>query len=176
MRTRNMRTRNMRAEWVPVARVTGQSMSPGLGPGDIVLTRPALRRVRRDDVIVLRRGPGSRYVKRVAAGPGDVVEMEAGRLRVNGRFVDGRPGPVGAAVECWVVPAGHYFVVGDAADVSSDSRTWEQPYVAAGDVLGVVWARLPSSPRRAPRLPSRQVASPRLPSPGGLQRVRLGGA
>lgn len=166
----------MRAEWVPVARVTGQSMSPGLGPGDIVLTRPALRRVRRDDVIVLRRGPGSRYVKRVAAGPGDVVEMEAGRLRVNGRFVDGRPGPVGAAVECWVVPAGHYFVVGDAADVSSDSRTWEQPYVAAGDVLGVVWARLPSSPRRAPRLPSRQVASPRLPSPGGLQRVRLGGA
>ncbi len=131
-----------------LVRVAGQSMAPTYRPSDLLLTRPVeLRgaRIAHGDVVVFRRG-GVRVVKRVVALPGDVVEMEAGRLSVNGVSADERPRLAGPYTQAWTVPGDSYFVAGDNAVASDDSRVWDEPFVAAGSVESVVTRRL--TPRR----------------------------
>ncbi len=134
----------MGSHWVlePV-RVTSDSMSPTLSPGDhvLLLRMPWAGTVSRGDVVVV--GPGwaaraatdlplagrpdaAAWVKRVVGVPGDVVGLEDGRL-----VVDGSP-----AVEPWfdqesmdgvyfgpvTVPPGAVFVMGDDRSRSVDSR------------------------------------------------------
>lgn len=127
-----------------LVRVVGDSMAPTYRSSDLLLARPAGRSgaaAGRGDVVVLRRG-GLRMIKRVVGVRGDVVEMEAGRLFVNGESVDGRPRVPGAYTQTWRVPAGSSFVAGDNAAVSDDSRVWEAPFVPDGDVVAVVARRL----------------------------------
>ncbi len=131
------------ARWTPAFRVTGHSMDPTLGSGDLVVTRPRPAAVQRGVVVLIARAGEPLMVKRIAAVGGDLVELEAGRLRVNGASVDGRPRVVGARVTSWQVPAGHYFVIGDNAAASDDSRVWPQPFVRHEDVAGVPFAVFP---------------------------------
>lgn len=125
-----------------IVRVAGDSMAPTLRPGSLVVLLPVAGR--RGDVVVFRHTSGARYVKRVAAVGGDVVELEAGRLRVNGRPVDGRDRVVGPILTRWSVPPGQVFVVGDNACVSDDSRTWREPFVPAAATRRVLarWGRV----------------------------------
>lgn len=123
--------------WTPLARVGGSSMEPALHPGDLVATRPALGRVVRGDVVLVAVS-GRRYVKRVVGTAGDLVEMEAGRLRVDGRWVDPPPRSPGARVRRWIVPPGHLFLAGDHRAGSDDSRSWATPFIPVRHVLGVV--------------------------------------
>src|SRR5674476_1203034 len=77
-----------------LVRVVGESMAPTYRSSDLLLTRPVGRagaRLQRGDVVVFRHGE-LRMIKRVVGLPGDLVELEAGRLFVNGEPVDGRPG------------------------------------------------------------------------------------
>jgi type IV secretory pathway protease TraF len=92
-------------------------MSPALQPGDfLVAVRPAPDGVRRGKIVVVARpdGPGFELVKRVAAVPGD---------RVGER----------------VLAPDEYWVLGDNAGGSTDSRTFGSVGMAA--VRGVVLAR-----------------------------------
>lgn len=135
------------ARWTALVRIRGRSMQPTLTHGQMLVTRPAGGSIAVGDIVVVTTVPGNRYVKRVAAGPDDVVELEAGRLYVNHRPWDGRPRVVGARVETWRVPNGHYFVGGDNLRESDDSRVWPEPFVAASRISGVVlkrwlWQRL----------------------------------
>ena len=108
-----------------VVRVAGESMAPTHRSGDLLLTRRVGdgRLPRRGEVVVLRHA-GTRMLKRVVGLPDDRVELEAGRLFVNGQSVDGRARQRGAYTAAWRVPKGSYFVAGDNPAVSSDSRTW----------------------------------------------------
>lgn len=106
-------------------RVRGRSMAPTLQPGTLLLTLP-VRRPRRGEVVVVLdpRDPARRQVKRVVGLPGEVVQVRAGQL-----LVDGRPhgAPVGAGrgpdgrLE---VPPRHVAVLGDNRAASTDSRTY----------------------------------------------------
>jgi signal peptidase I len=80
-------------------------------------------------------------VKRIVAGPGDLVALRAGRAIVNG--VPSREPFAAACTEDPVctfpravrVPAGEYFLLGDNRAASDDSRFWGP--VPAGAILGV---------------------------------------
>jgi len=99
----------------------------------------------RGDVIVFRSPtPPYRYfIKRIIGLPGDTVQIDptTGRVYVNGRpleepYVRGKtrcgPGPRGCGP--WTVPPGHYFVLGDNRENSTDSRFFG--FVPEGNIVG----------------------------------------
>ncbi len=142
-----------------LVRVAGESMAPTYRSSDLLLTRPVGRAgVRRGDVVVFRHG-GLRMIKRVVGLPGDLVELEAGRLFVNGESVDGRPRVPGAYTQTWRVPAASYFVAGDNPAVSDDSRVWDEPFVPVESVAAVVTRRLVGSARPWGFTPRRRAAA-----------------
>lgn len=107
----------------------------------------------RGDVIVFRypENPQVFYIKRLIGVPGDELQIDSGRVRINGiplvlnvseekgdrgffyfketvgkvthsvRFFD--PEPSGT-VQVYKIPEGKYFFMGDNRDESSDSRVW----------------------------------------------------
>lgn len=102
----------------------------------------------RGDVIVFRHPQGTDdLIKRVIGMPGDMVGIRDGRVFLNGRELDEpylEPGtqtlPTRDTSEPSVrVPAGHFFVMGDNRENSSDSREgWTVP---AGNVVGEAMLR-----------------------------------
>ncbi len=127
--------------------VRGSSMSPGIHDGDrIVVDHFAymLGDVQRGDVVVLKYplDPSLNYVKRIIGLPGDEIEIDRGRVLVNGKelaepYVES-PDPL-PRTRVRVQPA-HYFVLGDNRPRSSDSREFGQ--VPMDYVRGRVEARL----------------------------------
>ena len=105
--------------------------SPNLFSGRIWGSEP-----KRGDIAVFRlpRDPKIDYIKRVTGLPGDRMQMIDSVLHINGvpvkRVRDGVsfdtldliPNAVGDNTREFVVPAGHYFMMGDNRDNSADSR------------------------------------------------------
>jgi len=111
-------------------------------------------RPQRGEVVVFRypEDPSATFVKRVVGLPGDRISYRDGQLRVNDEPVPREPlgpysgGPAGAELyserlgrvahrlvripgrpaleDDFVVPQGHYYVLGDNRDASNDSRSW----------------------------------------------------
>lgn len=144
-----------------LVKVAGQSMAPTYRSSDLLITRPVGRagaRVQRGDVVVFQHDE-LRMIKRVLGLPGDLVELEVGRLFVNGESVDGRPRVRGAYTQTWRVPGASYFMTGDNPAVSDDSRVWDEPFVPVEGLEAVVTRRL-VWPRRPKGLtPRRPVAA-----------------
>jgi signal peptidase I len=114
-------------------RVQGTSMEPLLRDGDRIVVNKFVYRfqpIETGDVVVFwyPRDPSVSFIKRVVGRPGDVVEIRAGRVFVNGTWMpeaylaegfhdkDSHP-PI-------TVQPGHYFVLGDHRRSSNDSRSW----------------------------------------------------
>lgn len=109
--------------------VRGSSMLPNIHDGDRLLVDKLcynIGDVGRFDVVILAcpKNPEVDYVKRVVGLPGDQIEIQDGRIRINGvpleepfaHFMDT------CCDGTWQVPPGGYFVLGDNRPVSSDSR------------------------------------------------------
>jgi signal peptidase I len=89
--------------------------------------------------------PGSEdLIKRVVAGPGDVVQGSQGRVWVNGRALNEpylRKGSFTSDFGPVKVPPGHYWVMGDNREDSSDSRVFGPIPQSSlvGRAVGTIW-------------------------------------
>ncbi|MBI4233235.1 MAG: signal peptidase I [Chloroflexi bacterium] len=96
---------------------------------------------RQGDVIVFHfpREPKRDFIKRVIAGPGQVVEIRRGQVFINGAALD-EPYLTRRSddsMEPMVVPPSQYFVLGDNRPTSNDSRDWGP--VPSELIVGKAW-------------------------------------
>jgi signal peptidase I len=117
-------------------------MTPAIEPGDWLLVDPTVARWPRRGSIVVFREPDTHIlaIKRVAAGPGDRVELDAGHL-------------VLSADEAWLLsdaPLATLLDEGSGAPI--DSRRYGP--VTIDDLVGRAWFRY-GPVRRLGRLPGR---------------------
>lgn len=112
-------------------RVEGTSMQPQLRDQDrLFINKFAyhFESISRGDVVVFHypRDPEKSYIKRIIALPGDRLDIEDGRVYVNGTRVQEPYVPRdyrdSRSVPEIVVPPSEYFVMGDHRSISSDSR------------------------------------------------------
>jgi signal peptidase I len=95
----------------------------------------------RGDIIVFRfpAQPDKDFIKRIIGVPGDLIEVKAGRVYLNGQLQDEQYIKDGASYDrqAQVVPQGQYFVLGDNRPNSSDSHVWG--FVPADNLVGKAW-------------------------------------
>ena len=112
-------------------RVEGTSMLPSLEDHDRLFINKFvyhLESIHRGDVVVFHypRDPEKSYIKRVIALPGDRLQIDDGKVYLNGKplpepyvpqkYLDTR------SMAAIVIPEDEYFVMGDHRSISSDSR------------------------------------------------------
>lgn len=103
--------------------VPSESMEPTIHKNSFVLGLRPFGELKTGDVIIFRHD-GKLLVKRIAAAAGETVIH-------NGKEI--------------IVPDDCFYVLGDNAENSLDSRYWTNPFVNSGDVVGKVICRI--SPR-----------------------------
>jgi len=98
----------------------------------------------RGDVVVFEssRSPDRDFIKRIIGESGDKVDIHDGVVYINDEPLD-EPyinTQTRCSGECsWVVPEGHYFVLGDNRNNSSDSRSSTVGMVPEGKIIGKTW-------------------------------------
>jgi signal peptidase I len=145
-------------------RVQMQSMYPTFSggpkplPRDCVMVDKLTYRFRgphRGEVVILwppkdKVSTNNPYIKRVIGLPGETVKIEGGQVYIARKGSDEflllsevMPG-VSETPKCshdgqWEIEKGHYFVLGDNRDDSSDSSYWGT--VPRGNIIGKTWLR-----------------------------------
>lgn len=124
-------------------RIEGSSMEPNLHDGEYVIidrVSYVLHPPERGDVIVFVPPTGDKdYIKRVMGLPGDTVEVRNSQVIVNGKVLD-EPylnAPTNYTYGPQTIEPGHYFVLGDNRNNSSDSHSWGA--IASSTIIGRAW-------------------------------------
>ena len=135
--------------WGYRVEISGSSMQGTLEEGDQVLVDRLLSQLfvpSAGDIIVFKTGGSTgRYsVKRVIAGPNDVVQVVDGYLNVNGRRYrrDDKEIEIdnpGIAEEEVAVGENEYFVLGDNPSSGEDSRFSNIGNVSREQIIGKPW-------------------------------------
>ena len=141
------------------------SMEPTLQVGDRILVDKLsyhLHGVDRGNIVVFRRPadencggpPVADLVKRVIGLPGETISLSQGHVVIDGKRLDeswlpnsvqgttfsGPSGPAYNLAKPYVIPANHYFVMGDNRSDSCDSRYWGP--IAKSLIVGKVDVRV----------------------------------
>ena len=132
--------------WMPVLQISGNSMSPTLTEGEIVISLNGSSFQTGD--IVAFYFDNKVLIKRVIAGPGDWVDIdEQGNVFVNDQEID-EPYLVEKALgDCniqlpYQVPESRIFVMGDHRSVSVDSRSTALGCVPYDKIVGRLVLRI----------------------------------
>ncbi|AZZ35864.1 signal peptidase I [Bdellovibrio sp. qaytius] len=170
----------LRVVFIGVFKVPTITMAPTLLAGDFIISNKLAYGIKeknpaRGDVIVFVRSEklGQYFIKRVVAVPGDVLEISAGELKINGekcvyvseqkienfeiftetclnskrhilRALTGQLKTPDLAPK--TLKEGEFFVLGDNRDASEDSRDWGP--IAADQVSGkaqLIWLSVGST-------------------------------
>ncbi|MEW6741196.1 MAG: signal peptidase I [Planctomycetota bacterium] len=132
-------------------RIAGNSMAPSYWDGDRVVvahTLPLLSEPENGDAVIVR-VDGETLIKRVAAGPGQIVEIRSGHLVRNGEAVsEPIPSAYLHAGDMPPCPLGgdEFFLLGDHRRVSVDSRDFGP--VRRDQIIGRVLFRVESGSAR----------------------------
>jgi signal peptidase I len=125
-------------------KVYGSSMLPTIEEGEYIMVSKAayfFGEPQRGDIIVFDspQDPKSDLIKRIIAVPGDTIEIRDDKVIVNGTplaepYTLEQPHYLVMPEE---IPTGHYFVLGDNRNNSSDShRGWTAP---RQNIVGKAW-------------------------------------
>ena len=114
---------------VTPVRVDGNSMSPTLKNGEILLLKKFDKSIERFDIVVIKHN-NDRLIKRVIGLPGEYIEYKENKLFVNGKFVKENFRHettdnfelVELIGEYMKIPKDKYLVLGDNRINSLDSR------------------------------------------------------
>jgi len=100
--------------YVPTA-----SMEPSIREDSLIFGARVFEKLEKGDVVVFMH-EGRLLVKRIAGVQGDIV--------------------YNTADESMTVPFGCYYMLGDNAKDSVDSRSWDEPFVYEKDIIAVIWS------------------------------------
>ncbi len=129
-------------------RLPSGSMMDTLMPGDFVISDTRKYRKQspnRGELVVFLhpKDPADKYLKRIIGVPGDYVEIQNGKVSINGEVLDEeyvkdrynqkQSLEISESVR---IPDNAYFVLGDNRDNSNDSRYWG--FVPADNIAGSV--------------------------------------
>jgi signal peptidase I len=140
--------------------VSGTSMKPTLIPGDRLLVRRSKKYIpKRGDIIAFKslQKPDVSYIKRIAALPGETLEIKDEILYINGQKVQ-QPALqnikypsrdyIGKEGKPYKVPENQIFVIGDNSANSYDSRDFGAIHLS--DVIGKAYKIYWPLSRRGP--------------------------
>ena len=126
--------------WMPVLQIYGNSMTPTLEEGQIVISLKDSDFVM-GDLVAFYLG-NKLLVKRVIAGPGDWVEItQTGEVYLNGVVLEEPYVSELALGQCdlefpYQIPDERYFLLGDHRETSVDSRSSVVGCVAMEQIVG----------------------------------------
>lgn len=131
-------------------RIAGQSMTPELRGGDVVLMDRLtydFEEPQRFDVVVFEREDHKDNVKRIIGLPGETVQIQSGYIYINGQYLEAdrelnQVALAGMASSPITLAEDEYFLLGDNRDGSEDSRFANIGNVKREQIRGKVWLRL----------------------------------
>lgn len=113
--------------------VPSASMEPTLKENSFIIGTRIFSDLSVGDIVVFHHN-GVLMVKRIAAGPGDVIDLSQISFMEN--LV-----PPDRGWECITVPPGCYYLLGDNQSDSLDSRYWDEPFVASADIVAKLFIK-----------------------------------
>lgn len=131
-------------------RISGSSMEPLLQAGDVVLVNRLAYDITgpgRFDVVVFQREDQNQNVKRVIGLPGETVQIQNGRVYIDGQALEAYDGLEQVSIPGMAQSPVHlgedeYFLLGDNRDSSEDSRFANIGNVKREQIRGKVWLRI----------------------------------
>lgn len=132
--------------WMPVLQIYGSSMSPTLERGQIVISVKN-KHLKTGDIVAFWQG-NKLLVKRVIAGPGQWVDIDAGGVvTVDGQTIDEPYLKEVSLGNCDIelphqVAESHWFFMGDNRATSVDSRTASIGDVSEDQIEGQIVFRI----------------------------------